>query len=200
LPWQRRFAHNGIDQAESEASGANEAHHGTPRAEPEAGGAEEAQHGDDSVSEASASDASLSEASLSESSISESSIFDSTISEESHAEAQKNNTRLTSRPDFEDRPTLRSNVESVAEKVVDNVSKAAQSVTTGTEEAIGYMDDGLGFSPPERPYDEPEPSRGLYVGNLFFDVTPAQLQAEFEKAGKVVKADITRDARGFSKG
>jgi RNA recognition motif-containing protein len=146
------------------------------------------------------SEASLSEASLSDSSVSESTISDSTLSEESHAEAPENSTRLTSRPDSEDRPTLWSTVESVAEKVAGNASKAAQSVTAGTEEAIDYMSDGLGFSREDRPYQEPEPSRGLYVGNLFFDVTPAQLREEFEKAGKLVKAEIARDARGFSKG
>lgn len=200
MSWQRRFAHNGIAQAEPEANGAKEAQHGVEQVEPEADGAEEAQHGDGSVSEASLSDTSLSEASLSDSSVSESTISDSTLSEESHAEASENSTRLTSRPDSEDRPTLWSTVESVAEKVADNASKAAQSVTAGTEEAIDYMSDGLGFSRENRPYQEPEPSRGLYVGNLFFDVTPAQLREEFEKAGKVVRADIAKDARGFSKG
>ncbi len=195
LSWQRRFAHKGKAQAQPEANGAKEAQHGIEQVEPEADGAEETQHGDGSVSEAS-----LSEASLSDSSVSESTISDSTLSEESHAEAPENSTRLTSRPDSEDRPTLWSTVESVAEKVAGNASKAAQSVTAGTEEAIDYMSDGLGFSREDRPYQEPEPSRGLYVGNLFFDVTPAQLREEFEKAGKLVKAEIARDARGFSKG
>ena len=44
------------------------------------------------------------------------------------------------------------------------------------------------------------PTTGVYVGNLLFDVTAADLQKEFEAYGTIKSAIIAQDARGLSKG
>lgn len=57
------------------------------------------------------------------------------------------------------------------------------------------------------PRDHPSSSIGkstpnpiLYIGNLFFEVTPAQLEEEFSRFGTVVNSRIVADTRGLSKG
>lgn len=54
-----------------------------------------------------------------------------------------------------------------------------------------------GFRSDEPP---PEPSTGIYVGNLLFDVTAADLEREFAPFGTIANAKISTDARGLSKG
>ncbi|KAK4957097.1 hypothetical protein LTR10_005055 [Elasticomyces elasticus] len=44
------------------------------------------------------------------------------------------------------------------------------------------------------------PSRILYIGNLFFEVTAPQLEAEFARFGQVANSRVVTDARGLSKG
>ncbi|OQO06203.1 hypothetical protein B0A48_08791 [Cryoendolithus antarcticus] len=44
------------------------------------------------------------------------------------------------------------------------------------------------------------PSRILYIGNLFFEVTAPQLEAEFARFGEVTNSRIVTDNRGLSKG
>lgn len=54
-----------------------------------------------------------------------------------------------------------------------------------------------------RSYDErpPKPqSKILYIGNLFFEVTAPQLEAEFAKHGEVTNSRVVTDDRGLSKG
>ncbi|KAK3059207.1 hypothetical protein LTR09_000773 [Extremus antarcticus] len=46
----------------------------------------------------------------------------------------------------------------------------------------------------------PAPSRILYIGNLFFEVTAAQLESEFGKFGTITNSRVVTDARGLSKG
>jgi nucleolin len=53
-------------------------------------------------------------------------------------------------------------------------------------------------APTSRPM--PSPSRILYVGNLFFEVTAPQLEKEFSSYGPVTNSRIVTDARGLSKG
>lgn len=45
-----------------------------------------------------------------------------------------------------------------------------------------------------------ERKKTLYIGNLFFDVTEADLVKEFARFGPVAKCKVVRDARGLSKG
>ncbi len=53
------------------------------------------------------------------------------------------------------------------------------------------------FSAPERKLT---PTPGIYVGNLLFDVTAADLEREFQQFGKITSAVVATDARGLSKG
>jgi len=52
-------------------------------------------------------------------------------------------------------------------------------------------------TPPER---QMVPTNGIYVGNLLFDVTAADLEREFGAFGTVKSAVLATDARGLSKG
>ena len=45
-----------------------------------------------------------------------------------------------------------------------------------------------------------EPSKTLYVGNLFFDLTPERLKNSFSEFGNIVNYKIVTDASGMSKG
>ena len=44
------------------------------------------------------------------------------------------------------------------------------------------------------------PSRILYIGNLFFEVTAAQLEQEFQRLGEIANSRVVTDSRGLSKG
>jgi nucleolin len=44
------------------------------------------------------------------------------------------------------------------------------------------------------------PTSGIYIGNLLFDVTAADLEREFKAFGDVKSAIVATDARGLSKG
>lgn len=89
--------------------------------------------------------------------------------------------------------------EEVAAETTQNFSQAAR---TGAEAAAAAS-----TSPPRRPQHDtrsthrnPRPSRIVYVGNLFFEVTAQQLQAEFASHGSVINSRIVTDSRGLSKG
>lgn len=45
-----------------------------------------------------------------------------------------------------------------------------------------------------------KPTQSIYVGNLLFDVTAADLEREFAQFGTISKALIATDDRGLSKG
>ncbi|KAK4545611.1 hypothetical protein LTR36_002563 [Oleoguttula mirabilis] len=45
-----------------------------------------------------------------------------------------------------------------------------------------------------------QPSRILYIGNLFFEVTAPQLEAEFARHGEIANSRVVTDSRGLSKG
>ncbi len=55
-------------------------------------------------------------------------------------------------------------------------------------------------SPTASGISPPPPTRILYVGNLFFEVTAAQLEQEFGRYGTITNSRIVTDARGLSKG
>jgi nucleolin len=56
----------------------------------------------------------------------------------------------------------------------------------------------------DRSFRAPErnliPTTGIYVGNLLFDVSAADLEREFGGFGKITSAVVATDARGLSKG
>lgn len=49
-------------------------------------------------------------------------------------------------------------------------------------------------------FRDAQPSRILYIGNLFFEVTSQQLDAEFGRLGEVANSRVVTDNRGLSKG
>ena len=87
------------------------------------------------------------------------------------------------------------------------VSEAAASVA-GTAAAVGETLSGAaGFNRSDASSsglrgsgEAVEPTKNVYVGNLFFDVGPEDLKREFEQAGPVVDSKIVKDTRGLSKG
>lgn len=82
---------------------------------------------------------------------------------------------------------------SAAETVQDVTAKAAQSVSN----VFPPRDSGASFGSSSR---DSKPSRILYVGNLFFEVTAPQLEAEFGKYGDITNSRVVTDPRGNSKG
>jgi nucleolin len=63
--------------------------------------------------------------------------------------------------------------------------------------AVGGYDRGGDREAPDRVV---RPTTGIYVGNLLFDVTAADLEKEFEPFGKIKSTVVAADARGLSKG
>ena len=87
--------------------------------------------------------------------------------------------------------------ESAAKSASHVVSNAASSVAETAAAAGRSLGQAAGFS---KERTEGEPSRTIYVGNLFFDVKGPDLKKEFERAGAVLDAKIITDQRGLSKG
>lgn len=121
------------------------------------------------------------------------------IFEASHTEAQKHDWA-----DLSDSTNHSSEAESSTGASTGEASGVAGSAAAAAPGSAGeYFEDTAGFSS-SNPQISREgfapPSRSIYVGNLYFDVTEAQLEAEFGKAGNIDKMNIVRDGRGFSKG
>ncbi|RMY37979.1 hypothetical protein D0865_13213 [Hortaea werneckii] len=96
---------------------------------------------------------------------------------------------------------------SAAKTAQEATSSAAQTVSSAASSAAEKAQQSNPFdntpSPPEgRPRSSPSrsPSRILYVGNLFFEVTAPQLEKEFSKLGEITNSRIVLDSRGLSKG
>lgn len=91
----------------------------------------------------------------------------------------------------------KSQAESAIRTAQDVVSSAAQTVQRATT--------GRNSREPREPRGRERrtdgaPSKVLYVGNLFFEVTTPALEAEFGRFGEVANSRIVTDARGMSKG
>lgn len=78
-----------------------------------------------------------------------------------------------------------------ASELVSNAASAASNATFPSRES------GASFGATQR---DAKPSRILYIGNLFFEVTAPQLEAEFSKYGDVTNSRVVTDSRGNSKG
>jgi len=72
----------------------------------------------------------------------------------------------------------------------------------GDRGGLGADRRGGGFQQGARPPIERNltPTAGVYIGNLLFDITAADLTREFEQFGTIKSAVIASDARGLSKG
>lgn len=113
---------------------------------------------------------------------------------------------------------MQSAIESATETASTYASEAAESVSESAEavgEAVGAA---AGAYTPREPREDrggfsdrrgsrfdadkpaPAPSNGVYVGNLLFDVTSADLEREFASFGTIMSATLASDARGLSKG
>lgn len=87
-------------------------------------------------------------------------------------------------------------VSSAAETVQDVTARAAESVQNAASNAFPSRQDPLAASSAR----DSKPSRILYIGNLFFEVTAPQLEEEFGRYGDITNSRVVTDSRGNSKG
>ena len=109
---------------------------------------------------------------------------------------------------------LASSAAQTAQQAASSATETAQQATASAAEtarsAASSLGDAVPASPTERaprmretgggPRQAPTPGRILYVGNLFFEVTAAQLEAEFARYGEITNSRVVTDSRGLSKG
>lgn len=98
--------------------------------------------------------------------------------------------------------TAQEKSSSIAESVSDAAQTAKESVQGAAQSlgaAAGFGGGNTGYSS-NKGNPQGEPSKTVYVGNLFFDVRAEDLKQEFERAGAVQEAKIIMDNRGMSKG
>ena len=91
----------------------------------------------------------------------------------------------------------------VTEKAQATASQAAESVQETASSVGRKTRDAVDANSPfksHNPSAPPPPTKILYVGNLFFEVTAPQLEAEFAKFGEVTNSRVVTDNRGLSKG
>ena len=77
------------------------------------------------------------------------------------------------------------------------MGSARDTVRDTAQAAAGSM--GMGYNKDAASFN-PAPSKNLYVGNLFFDVTSDHLRKEMERFGTITSVRIVMDNRGLSKG
>ncbi|KAI7607268.1 Dolichyl-diphosphooligosaccharide--protein glycosyltransferase subunit, partial [Hortaea werneckii] len=108
--------------------------------------------------------------------------------------------------------------ESIKEKAQDLASSAAQTAQEATSSAAQNVSSAASSTAEKarqsNPFDKTpsqsggrpqssasrSPSRILYIGNLFFEVTAPELEKEFSKLGDITNSRIVVDSRGLSKG
>lgn len=87
----------------------------------------------------------------------------------------------------------RSSVKDVLTSMKDKVVETAESITSrGISGSLASK--RLGGLKPMRE------SKIIYAGNLFFEVTEAELEEEFQKYGDVVNVKVVRDLNNLSRG
>jgi hypothetical protein len=94
-----------------------------------------------------------------------------------------------------------------ASKVSEQASEATSQISEQAQSAAGQATRAARTTrdtfQERRPYENRAPapaSKILYIGNLFFEVTAPQLEAEFAKFGEVTNSRVVTDDRGLSKG
>lgn len=88
-----------------------------------------------------------------------------------------------------------SNATEQVKSATSNASEQAQSAASSVARASRNTANAA-FNP--RASDGP--SKILYIGNLFFEATAPQLEAEFAKYGEITNSRVVTDDRGLSKG
>lgn len=119
----------------------------------------------------------------------------------SPAEAETSSETVTTEPSAEEQKHVKE--ESVAApEVADSAASESQSAIGRAAEKVSDVaqDARSRAFPPSSPTLERQPSKILYIGNLFFEVTAPQLEREFKKYGEVTNSRIVTDNRGLSKG
>jgi len=166
------------------------------QSEPEADGATRAQHGDNSIAAASGADSTPIEPPKFEDQAEDliAAGLDTTFSKHVAMET----------------PSAKGSITDAARSGTDQATgtaqSAAQKVTDAAKAAGRTLSSAAGFTPDNgaegsgRSKPGGEPSKTVYVGNLFFDVRGEDLKRELETAGPVVDTKIIMDSRGMSKG
>lgn len=92
-----------------------------------------------------------------------------------------------------------SKVNEQASEVGEQAQSAAASATHAARNTAASAKEAFNE---RKPYVQREvaPGKILYIGNLFFEVTAPQLEAEFAKYGEVSNSRVVTDDRGLSKG
>lgn len=114
--------------------------------------------------------------------------------------------------------SMKSAIDSVTESISSSAESAKDAMTdsaVGAAAAAGaYMprEDRGGFNGDRRDYGDNRgrferreervvtPTNTIYVGNLLFDITAADLEREFASFGTLKNARVQVDSRGLSKG
>jgi len=93
--------------------------------------------------------------------------------------------------------------EAPAETVSEIASQAKEAVSERSERSERPSPFGLEDRPRRdelKPRFKAEPNTTIYVGNLLFEATPADLEKVFAEFGDVISTRVAQDARGLSKG
>lgn len=90
-------------------------------------------------------------------------------------------------------------VQEAASEVSEQAQSAASSMARATRNTARSARDAVDSRNPFTEGVTP-PSKILYIGNLFFEVTAPQLEAEFGQYGEIVNSRVVTDNRGLSKG
>lgn len=92
--------------------------------------------------------------------------------------------------------------------IVEKATEAASEIVSQAKEAV--QERAAEFNAPRErgerqerqftPRAPPSPNSTVYIGNLIFEATPAELEEAFGKFGEIKSVRIAQDARGLSKG
>lgn len=122
----------------------------------------------------------------------------------SPAEEEGNQT-VTAEPSAEEQRGIRE--ESIADSEVADAATMTDSIKSRASKAAGSFANTtrrLGRGGQKGEWQDRqgpvEPSKILYVGNLYFDLAPEQLKTAFEPFGTVTNHKIVTDSSGMSKG
>ena len=103
----------------------------------------------------------------------------------------------------EDAQDVASSAEAAQETAAAAESTAQSAAAATAPSSFASPPPPANFPPRDGPtssFGRPAPTPILYIGNLFFEVNPAQLESEFSRFGRIVNCRIVSDARGLSKG
>lgn len=105
--------------------------------------------------------------------------------------------------DAEDQGVVNAAKESASEYASEAVEKVGESYEAAKESIAAAGASALGQAPD---YMRPlgprtlTPTPSLYVGNILFDITAADLEREFGQFGNILSTVVVTDSRGLSKG